>query len=290
MTTKSKAPRARAPRRRTPPTAAPVAAPRDYVRELVGILARLRAPDGCPWDHEQTHTTLKQYLVEESAEVLDAIDEADDQHLAEELGDLLLQIVFHCQIAREDGRFDLQEAARLCCEKMVRRHPHVFGTSEAKDAAAVLRQWETIKKDEKTGGATGTPPQSVIAGVPKHLPALHRAHKVQRKAAKVGFDWPDVDGVLAKIEEELAEVRQAIAEGTESKVREEIGDLLFAVVNLSRFRNHVAEEVLHETVRKFETRFQAMERLLAADGKAPDACGIDELERYWQQAKRSTAG
>lgn len=259
---------------------------KDYVQELVDILARLRAPDGCPWDHEQTHQSLKQYLVEESAEFLDAVDDGDDAGMVEELGDLLLQIVFHCQIAREQGRFDIQDAARTCCEKMIRRHPHVFADSQARDAAAVLKQWEHIKKVEK-----GSQPdrQSAISGVPRHLPALHRAHKLQKKAAKVGFDWPNVEGVLDKIEEELREVRQALAAGNEAHVREEIGDLLFSVVNLSRFRDHLAEDVLGETIRKFETRFHRLEAQLAAAGKAPASCSLDELEAAWQQAKNGAA-
>jgi len=265
------------------PPAKPEAAVQDWVQELVRILARLRAPDGCPWDREQTHASLKQWLMEESAEFLDAVDDGDDAAMCEELGDILLQILLHCQIADEQGRFNLQDAARVCCEKMIRRHPHVFADSTAGTSRAVLDQWDKIKKAEKT--AAGRVTSATLAGVPRHLPALHRAHKIQKKAAKHGFDWPDVAGVLDKIAEELCEVRSAIAAGDETRVRSEIGDLLFSVVNLSRYREHVAEEVLGETIRKFEKRFARMEELLAGDGKTLDGCRIKELETYWVRAK-----
>lgn len=256
--------------------------PTDYVQELVRILARLRAEDGCPWDREQTHLSLKPYLVEESAEFLDALDDGDDHAMAEELGDILLQLVFHCQIAREDGRFDLQEAARLCCEKMIRRHPHVFGEAQADDANAVLDQWDKIKATEKGKEARA----SAVSGVPRHLPALHRARDIQKKAAKVGFDWPELDGVLAKIEEELQETREALRQGDSAAVAEEIGDLLFAVVNLSRFQGECPEQLLHGTVRKFQARFAAMEALIAEQGRSLNECDLDRMEAAWQQAKR----
>lgn len=257
----------------------------DSVAELVAIIARLRAPGGCPWDHEQTHESLKPCLVEEVGEFLDALDDGDDAAMAEELGDVLLQIVFHCQIAAETGRFTLQDAARVCCEKMIRRHPHVFGETQIADAAGVLDQWDRIKRDEKKTVA----PESVLSGVPRHLPALQRAQKMQKKAAKVGFDWPSIDGVLAKIEEELAEVRGALAGGDDAKVAEEIGDLMFSVVNLSRFREHQAEELLHGTVRKFERRFRHIETALRADGRKPEDCTLAELDALWNQAKTKTA-
>jgi tetrapyrrole methylase family protein/MazG family protein len=259
----------------------------DWVQELVHLMARLRAPGGCPWDREQTHASLKEYLTEESAELFDAIDDADDAGMVEELGDILLQIVFHCQIASEAGRFDLQDAARACCEKLVRRHPHVFGESRVDTAEGVLAQWQEIKrweagKKEEKGAAR----PSVLSGVPRHLPALHRAHKMQKKAAHAGFDWPNVDGVIAKIEEELQEVKHAVATGDDTAVAAEIGDLLFAVVNLSRFRNRVAEELLHDTIRKFERRFHRIEELLAAQGKTPEQCSLAEMDALWDQAKQ----
>ncbi|OPZ24931.1 MAG: Nucleoside triphosphate pyrophosphohydrolase [Lentisphaerae bacterium ADurb.BinA184] len=254
---------------------------KDWLRELVRIMARLREPGGCPWDREQTHATLKEYLSEESAELFDAIDDHDDPGMVEELGDLLLQIVFHCQIASEEGRFSLDDAARVCCEKLIRRHPHVFGDSEVSTAEGVLRQWERIKKDEKSASRP-----SALSGVPRHLPALHRAQKMQRKAARVGFDWPDADGVVAKIEEELGEVKAALRSGRPEELAGEIGDLLFAVVNLSRFENHQAEELLHRTVRKFERRFRRVEALLAERGRTPEESSLEEMDTLWDQAKR----
>jgi tetrapyrrole methylase family protein/MazG family protein len=256
----------------------------DYVQELVAILARLRAPDGCPWDREQTHDTLKRYLIEEAGEFLEALEAHNDASMADELGDVLLQIVFHCQIASEEGRFNLQDAARLCCEKMIRRHPHVFADTKAADADAVLRQWDTIKAKEKSD--SGHPAAvSALDGVPRHLPALHRAHKVQKKAAAVGFDWPDLVGVVAKVEEELGEVRAALAENDDAKIRDEIGDLLFSVVNLSRFRGYLAEDLLDDAIAKFRRRFQALETRLVQAGRQPQDCTLAELEAQWQTSK-----
>jgi len=248
---------------------------------LVKIMRTLRAPGGCPWDSKQTHQTLKEYLAEEAAELYDAIDDEDDNAMTEELGDVLLQVVFHATIGEEQGRFDFQDVARTCCEKLIRRHPHVFAENVVKDADGVVRQWDEIKKQEK-----GESRHSVLSGVPRHLPALHRAHKMQHKAAKVGFDWPTVDGVVAKIEEELAEVKHALMEEDSAAVEEEIGDLLFAVVNLSRFRKRVAEELLHNTVRKFEKRFHHIETELAAQSRSPEDCSLMELETLWQESKR----
>lgn len=248
-------------------------------------MQRLRAPDGCPWDREQSHDSLKPYLREEAAELLDAIDERDDAHLAEELGDVLLQVVFHCQIASEEGRFDLQAVARTCCDKLIRRHPHVFGDRTVDDAAGVLRQWEDIKRGEVQAAAR----HSALSGVPLQLSALHRAQKMQKKAAKVGFDWPDVQGVIDKIDEEAREVREAIASGDEEQIAEEIGDLLFSTVNLSRVHNRHAEDLLHRTIRKFETRFHHMERVLDERGQPVEQCSLDELEQLWMKAKEDMA-
>ncbi len=253
----------------------------DWVLELVEIMRRLRAPGGCPWDREQTHQTLKEFLAEEAAELFDAIDEDDDDAIIEELGDVLLQVVFHAQIGREEGRFELQDVARRCCEKLIHRHPHVFADSEAKDADAVLRQWDKIKKVEKQAIR-----KSALSGVPRHLPALHRAFKMQKKAAKVGFDWPSIEGVIAKIDEELAELKEALAANDSEAVSEETGDLLFSVVNLSRFHKRVPEELLHDTVKKFEQRFQRIEKNLEDRGRVPEDCSLDELEALWNEAKQ----
>lgn len=263
-----------------------LAMPESPLEQLVQIMHRLRAPDGCPWDREQTHDSLKEYLGEEAAELFDAIDDGDLAGMREELGDVLLQVVFHCQIAAESDHFDFNDVVRGLCEKLIRRHPHVFADRSVNDAAGVVPQWEAIKKTEKAGRGDGDPrPESSLDGVPRHLPALHRAHKIQRKAAKVGFDWPTVDGVIDKIDEELAEVRQALAGGDDDAVAEEIGDLLFSVVNLSRFQNRIAEQLLHDTIRKFEKRFHRMERLLANAGQTPEDCTLEALDARWNQAK-----
>lgn len=255
---------------------------KDWVVELADIMRTLRGPDGCPWDREQTHRTLKEFLAEEAAELFDAIDEDDTDAMVEELGDVLLQVVFHAQIAEETGRFNLQAVAKRCCEKLLHRHPHVFGDSAVDNADAVLRQWERIKQAEKQA----TRP-SALSGVPRHLPALHRAYKMQTKAAKVGFDWPAVDGIIAKIDEELAELKEALADNDSEAVSEETGDLLFSIVNLSRFHKRVPEELLHDTVRKFEKRFHLIEHRLQALGKVPEDCELDELDALWNEAKKT---
>ncbi len=254
---------------------------RDYLQELIQIMNRLRSDHGCPWDQLQTHQSLKEFLAEETAELCDAIDENDDENMREELGDVLLQVIFHCQIAKEENRFDFQDVARTVCEKLIRRHPHVFAETKLREAHEVVTQWEQIKLGEKSGPKA----KSKLDGVPRSLPALHRAHKVQKKAAKLGFDWPDCEGVISKIEEELAELRQAMENNQEEQVAEEIGDLLFSVVNLSRFRHHLAENLLHNAVRKFQTRFLMLEEKLEVQGRKPEECSLEELESTWQQAK-----
>ena len=254
-------------------------------------MARLRAEDGCPWDRKQTHESLKRYLVEETAELLDAIDEQDDVAIKDELGDVLLNLLLHAQIASEENRFDIQDVARNTCEKMIRRHPHVFGDATIDTPEGVVTQWEQIKQVERQAkdhdGEQPTP--SAIHGVPKHLPALHRAYKVLNKAARVGFEWPTVEGVMAKIHEELAEVQHAIKSEDRKAVAEEIGDLLFAVTNLGRFLDHFPEQALHHTIGKFEQRFKTIEQQLLAQGKLPQQCDLDELMALWMQAKDESA-
>lgn len=250
------------------------------IDQLLEIMRRLRAPDGCPWDREQSLETLKKNLVEETYEVIDAIDSGDRAMLREELGDLLLQIVFQSQICAEEGAFEFQDVAQAIADKLVRRHPHVFGDVQVADADEVLKNWEQIKRTEK-----GAAPRSAVAGVPRHLPALHKAQQVQSRAARVGFDWRETKDVLSKIEEELAEIRMAMAQESAERVRDEIGDLLFAVVNLTRFLGHEAEEVLDLTVSRFTRRFQYIEdEVHGADRKLTD-CSLDELEALWQEAK-----
>ena len=252
------------------------------IQNLLDIMAKMRAEGGCPWDREQTLESLKQYLVEECYEVIDAIDSGKADKHADELGDLLLQVVFQAQIRREQGLFAFEDVVERICAKLIRRHPHVFGDAKVADATGVLVQWDQIKRNEK-GGETSA---SALAGVPRNLPALPRAQQVQKRAAKVGFDWPSVDGVLAKIDEELGELRAAVAAGDRAAVNEEIGDLLFSVVNLSRFQNHEADEALRATIRKFETRFAAIEAELAKTGKRPEDCTLEELDAIWNRVKR----
>jgi tetrapyrrole methylase family protein/MazG family protein len=262
---------------------------KNWISELIEIMAQLRAQDGCPWDRKQTHESLKRYLVEETAELLDAIDDKDDAAIKDELGDVLLNILFHAQIAFEENRFDIQDVARNTCEKLIRRHPHVFGDKTIDTPEGVVAQWEQIKQVERQSKLQDNQPApSAIGGVPKQLPALHRAHKVLNKAARAGFEWPTVEGVMAKIHEELAEVQQAIESQDPKAVAEEIGDLLFAVANLGRFLDHFPEQSLHQTIHKFEQRFKAMEQQLLTQGKLPQQCDLDELMALWTQAKHES--
>jgi tetrapyrrole methylase family protein / MazG family protein len=252
------------------------------MEKLLAIMARLRAKDGCPWDAEQTLVSLKPYLIEECYEVIDAIDSGDPGQHMEELGDLLLQIVFQAQIRAEEGAFRFQDVAEAICAKLVRRHPHVFGDVKAETSSQVLRNWDAIKAGEK--GADK--PRSAVDGVPRSLPALQRAQQVQARAARVGFDWSATEDVVAKVDEELAEVKAALASGDEEKVGDEIGDLLFAVVNLSRFRKLHAEQMLERTIGKFIRRFQEVEAGARERGKKPDDLSLAELDALWEAAKR----
>jgi tetrapyrrole methylase family protein / MazG family protein len=252
------------------------------IDRLLAIMRILRSPGGCPWDREQSFRTLKPHLIEESYETIDAIDSGDRSKLAEELGDVLLQVVFHAQIASEERSFTFDDVARLICEKLIRRHPHVFGEVRVSGAAEVLQNWEKIKRTEKEGVI-----RSAVAGVPRHLPALHKAQQVQKRAARVGFDWNAVHQVVDKIDEEIAEVKQAMAHDDSAKVRGEIGDLLFATVNLSRFLGHDAEEALDQTVAKFVRRFQEIERRLHEQGRRMTDCNLAELDAIWDDVKRT---
>ena len=251
---------------------------------LRAIMHRLRAPGGCPWDAEQTHGSLVSNLIEEAYETVDAIQRCDMEHLQEELGDLLLQVVFHSELAQEAGRFDLDEVARGISDKLVRRHPHVFATADAATTDAVLQQWDAIKREEK-----GVENESYLHGTGKGLPALLRASKLQKKAAKVGFDWPTQTGVLAKIREEVLEVEAAVDAQDLAAVDEEIGDLLFSVVNLVRFRNLDPEVVLAASNEKFERRFGEMERRLKALGLTLEAATAEQMDEAWEAAKRAEA-
>lgn len=251
---------------------------------LVEVMERLRSEDGCPWDREQTHASLKPFLLEETYEVLEAIDLQDDKELCNELGDLLLQVVFHAQIAREENRFCAAEVCRAIVDKLVRRHPHVFGDVQAENPDQVLANWEEIKREERS---TQGEPASILDGVPRHLPALLRAQRLQAKAARVGFDWQHVDGPLDKVEEEFAELRQAWGRGDGKEVEEEFGDLLFALVNTGRFLDLCPEDALRRAAGKFESRFRAVETILKEQKKDINEVSLKEMDRIWDQVKGS---
>lgn len=263
-----------------------------WFEKLVALQARLRAPNGCPWDREQTHRTLRTYLIEEAYEVLDAMDSGDDLKFAEEMGDLLLQITFHSQIATEEGRFTISDVIREVHEKMVRRHPHVFGTKRAKDAAEVLRNWEQIKAKERQAKGGELPekektPASLLDGVARGLPATLEGLQLTRKAARVGFDWENADGILDKIREEGTELQQSLKNKDQRKIEEELGDLLFAAVNLARFLHADPEIALRNANAKFVKRFKQMEQLARESGRTLDGVPRPELEALWDSAKRS---
>jgi MazG family protein len=253
----------------------------DGVTRLQAIVARLRAPDGCPWDREQTHSSLRALLIEECHEVIDAIEHSDDANLREELGDLLLHVVMHAQLANERGAFTLDEIAATICEKMIRRHPHVFGDKLAADSESVLKQWEKIKREEKGENA------GVLDGVAASLPALLRSQTLQKKAARVGFDWPDVEPVYGKLAEEIAEIREAVEKNDAAEIEAEIGDLLFSAVNLARKLGVDAETALAGANKRFSSRFRHIEQTLVADGRAFEGTSLEELDRIWEQAKRA---
>jgi MazG family protein len=249
---------------------------------LLVIMSRLRSDTGCPWDREQTRESLKPYLIEEAYEVLDAIDESGVDHLVEELGDLLFQVVFHCQLARERGEFTVADVLQRLCEKMVRRHPHVFGDSAVADAREALSQWERIKSAEVP---TGGKPRSALDGVPSTLPALLRAQRLQVKAARLGFDWPTWEGAWAKVREETGEMEAALAAGDRSHIQDELGDLLFSVVNLARLLDIDAEDTLRRAGAKFTRRFKEVEAEMVAVGTTVREASPEELDRAWEAAK-----
>jgi MazG family protein len=264
---------------------APPAAEWAGIDQLIDIVAKLRGPGGCPWDHEQTHASLRAGLIEEAYEVVEAINTGDDANLREELGDLLLQSVFHAQIATEEGRFNFDDVARAISEKLVRRHPHVFGAERCADSAEVLRKWDDIKRAEK--GAQGAKAPSALDGISSGLPALMRAEKVQKKAARVGFDWSEAAPVVAKIREELAEVEAELPAGSAGKIEDEIGDLLFSVVNLARKLKVDGETALQRATDKFAGRFRAVEGLARERGIELEKLTLAELDVLWDEVKRS---
>jgi MazG family protein len=257
------------------------------IEQLRDVVAKLRGPGGCPWDREQTHATLRGGLLEEAYEVVAAIDAGDDANLREELGDLLLQVIFHSQLAAEEGRFGFDDVAREIAEKLVRRHPHVFGAESAETSAAVLVKWDEIKRAEKGGAAAAG---SLLDGLPMGLPALLHAHKVQKKAAKIGFDWPDAPPILAKVREEIAELEEAIAGGSAAEVEGELGDLLFSVVNLARHLHVEAEVALSGSTEKFSSRFRAMETLARERGLDLAKMTLEQMDVLWDEVKQARHG
>src|SRR6185369_16566861 len=268
-----------------PPSEPKLPAAQGFAR-LVEIMQRLRAPGGCPWDREQTFDTIKPYLLEETYEVLDSIDARDWDGLADELGDLMLQPVFFAQMAAEEGRFDIADSLHAINSKLVRRHPHVFADGDAKTSDDVLRRWDEIKAVEKESKGLARP-QGLLAGVPRSLPALVEAQKIASKAAGAGFDWENVEQVFDKLREELGEIDMARAGGNPAEIEDEIGDLLFVVVNIARFLKVDPEQALRKTNSKFRRRFGHVEEGLAARGQTPQQASIDEMEALWQAAKHS---
>jgi len=250
------------------------------LQRLCEIVAQLRAPGGCPWDREQTHASLGPRLLEEAYEVAEAIRTNDDANLREELGDLLLLVIMHAEIAAEEGRFTIDDVGREISDKLVRRHPHVFGESDARDSGAVVKQWDAIKRAEKNESDA-----PYFAGLTRGLPALMRAQKVQTKAARVGFDWKEISDVIAKVDEELKETKEAIASADSNEIADEIGDLLFAVVNLARKNDLDAETILRAATEKFIARFHAMERELKKDGETLGEVDLTRLDRIWDRVK-----
>jgi nucleoside triphosphate diphosphatase len=291
----------------------------DLFERAVSIMAQLRGPDGCPWDREQTFDSIKPYTLEETYEVLEAIDNRDWDELQGELGDLLLQVLFYSQMASEDGRFSINEVLNRLSSKLINRHPHVFGDGTAETSADVLRNWEALKAEEKkkrleAGGGKAVQPEkaeSVLAGVSSAMPALLEAHKLSSRAAHVGFDWPEMGGLFKKLEEEAEELKlelrqvsplsapsslgvagagkPEIPEAIKQRIEQEVGDLFFVLVNIARYLSIDPESALKKTNRKFKRRFQWMEEQLRASGRGPKDASMDELEQLWQRSKKAKA-
>src|SRR6476659_2187684 len=269
--------------------------PADFA-DLIKLMEKLRSPDGCPWDREQTYATLAPMLLEEAYEAFEAVEEAREgqpTELRDELGDLLFQIVFYAQVASERGDFSINDITTAIHEKMVRRHPHVFGDTNAADTATVLRNWEAMKQDERRAAGKSQREESLLDGVSSKAPALMEAHQLSTKAARVGFDWEKLEDIFTKLEEELGELRDAIqthaasnTEADHTRVREELGDLLFAATNIARHLQVEPEAALKLTNRKFRRRFGFIERRVQESGKPFDATSLAELEALWQEAKR----
>ncbi|MFC1538054.1 nucleoside triphosphate pyrophosphohydrolase [Candidatus Latescibacterota bacterium] len=251
--------------------------------ELVTIMKTLHSPGGCPWDSEQTHESLRPYLIEEAYEVIEAIDSGSDEHLAEELGDVLLQVVFHAQIAASEGRFTIDDVLIGIIDKLKRRHPHVFGDTIVENSGEVLKNWEEIKRKEKRGKKTDG---SVLDGLPKKLPALIKARRIQEKVSRVGFDWEKSEEIMLKIDEELAELKKAGRSNDRDAIEEEIGDLLFSVANYARFVSLCPEDALRKTIDKFQKRFRYIEQELPKRGKKLGEASLEEMDELWEEIKQ----
>lgn len=249
------------------------------LEKLIEIMEKLRAK--CPWDREQTRESIKPFLIEETYEVIEAIDEGDPQKIKEELGDLLFQIIFQCQIAKERGEFTIDDVMEQIANKMVSRHPHVFGNAEYKTAEEVLEQWEERKKEE------GKQRESILEGIPRALPALIKAQRVQSRAAKVGFDWKDINDVLEKLNEELREFREALDKKSQEDIEDELGDIFFSLVNISRFVGVNPEDALRKTISKFISRFRYIEIKAKEMGKNLSEMTLEEMDKLWEEAKSS---
>ncbi len=257
------------------------------IQKLVDLVARLRGDDGCPWDREQNRETLKPMLIEEAYEVLDALDASDPMELKEELGDLLFQVVFHAQIAQERGEFDLADVIDRLHEKMIRRHPHVFGNADLRTSGDVLKNWEDIKASEKGVPSSSLPEseKSLLDGIPSKLPALHEAYQMTAKAARVGFDWPDLDDILRKLQEEADELHAAHCAHESQHVAQEVGDLLFVVVNVARFLGIDPETALRRSNKKFNRRFRYLESKIKRQGRELRDTPLAEMDALWNEAK-----
>lgn len=260
--------------------------PKKNFNDLVTLLARLRAPDGCPWDREQNARSLRTYLLEETYEVLDAIEKDDPEALKEELGDLLLQVIFHAQIAREQERFDIGDVLTALHDKLVRRHPHVFGDVQADSAEQVRVRWEELKTAEREANGKQPAGDSHLSGVSRNLPALLEGYQLTRKAAETGFDWERTEDVLAKLQEEIVELREAVGSADNQSIEDEAGDVLFAALNVARFLKLDPEIALRHANRKFTARFEHMERELTRQGKTLGESTPAEMDALWEQSKQ----
>ncbi len=252
----------------------------DEFQKLLDIMSLLRSDKGCPWDREQTRESLKPFLIEETYELIEAIDEGDPAKIKEELGDLLFQIIFHCQIAKEQGEFDISDVIKVISDKMTKRHPHVFGAERFETPEEVMRQWEERKKEE------GKFKESILEGIPKTLPSLLRAQKLQAKAAKVGFDWRKVEDVLDKLDEELSEFREALSNKKQQEIEDELGDIFFVLVNISRFVGVNPEDALRKTISKFISRFRYLEMKAADAGRDLLDMTLEEMDALWEESKK----